>query len=317
MNACPFHAIAYIPVPCEDSCPVGAISQNENGVRDINHEKCIHCGKCVTACPFGAVMEKSNLVEINMAMKAGRRVIAMVAPSVAGQFKAPLENILGSIRDLGFHDVMEVALGANITTQNEAEELAERLSKGDKLMTTSCCKAWTELVDKHLPEIEPFVSHTRSPLYYTAEIARQKYPDGVLVFVGPCLSKRKEAIDNPFVDFMLNFEELAAMLIAKGLNVALCSKSEIDEFVTRSSRGYAVTGGVTASVLKVYKGPEVNGMLIDGLNKASIKQLKLYATGNCPSNFIEIMSCEGGCVNGCGVLANPKVATRQVKQLSE
>lgn len=315
-NACPFHAIAYIPVPCEDSCPVGAIKQGEDGVRDIIHEKCISCGKCVVACPFGAVMEKSNIVDIISAIQQGKQVIAMVAPSIAGQFKAPLENILGSFRDLGFTDVYEVAKGANKTTASEASELAERLEEGHKLMTTSCCKAWTELVSKHMPEMEPYVSHTKTPLYYTAEIARAKYPDAILVFVGPCLSKRKEVMETPLINFMLSFEEYGTMLVTNNHNVALCSQAEVDSTIEKSGRGYAVSGGVTKSVMLSYYGPEVKPLLIDGIDKTSIKLLKGYAKGDSPVNFIEIMSCEGGCVNGCGVISNPKVARRQIEQLS-
>jgi len=317
LNVCPFHAIAYIPVPCEDNCPVKSIRQNESGVRVINHDTCIHCGKCIVACPFGAVMEKSNIVEIHTAMKAGKKVVALIAPSIAGQFKAPLEQIIGSIKQVGFFDVMEVAKGANLTTLHESHELKERLERGDRFMTTSCCTAYTQLVEKHIPELRPYVSETHTPLFYTAQLARKQFPDAKLVFIGPCISKRKESMDNPLVDYMLNFEELAALLNGKSINVSHAEKVEVDAEVEKSSRGYACSGGVAQSVLGHYQGPDVRELMIDGLNVASIRQLKSYAKGDCSSNFIEVMSCEGGCVNGCGVVANPKVAKRQISQLAQ
>lgn len=312
---CPFHAIIYVPVPCEESCPVNAISKNEDGLEKIDYTKCIYCGRCVSSCPFGAVMEKSHLIDVYKAKKDGKKLIAMVAPAIAGQFKAPLPNILGAIRKLGFDDVIEVAKGANITTDKEATEYRHKMEEGQAFMTTSCCPSYTNLVKKHLTDLTPFVSDTRSPMYYTAELAREKYPDATLVFIGPCLAKRREAYTDPNADLMLNFEEIASMFVAARIEVNHVKGDTLDETVADTSRRYAVTTGVMGAVQAKLGNPaDIKPIVINGIDKASIRELKGYVK-SCPGNMVEVMACEGGCVSGCNVIANSKVATRQINEL--
>lgn len=319
MKNCPFHAIVYIPVPCEESCPVGAISKDEAGIEHIDPAKCIYCGRCISACPFGAVIEKSHLIEIFKAFRSEKPVVALVAPAVAGQFKTSLGNIMSAVKKLGFDDVIEVAKGADVTTANEAAEFIEKMREGQSFMTTSCCPSYYMLAHKHIPEIVPFVSHTRSPMYYAAEIARRQYPDATIVFVGPCLAKRKEAFNDPNVDLMLSFEELGTMLVAMGVDAFTETPVELDETIHPTSRGYAATEGVMTAVAKAIPADadvEIKPIVINGVDKASIRELKGY-TKNCPGNMVEVMACEGGCVNGCNVIANPKIATRQVRELGK
>lgn len=314
---CPFHAIIYIPVPCEESCPVGAISKDADGKEHIDPERCIYCGRCISACPFGAVVEKSHMIEIFKAFRSPRPVVALVAPAVAGQFKTSLSNIMGAVRDLGFDHVIEVAKGADVTTANEAAEFQEKMQQGQPFMTTSCCPSYYLLAQRHIPEITPYVSHTRSPMYYAAELARAQYPDAVIVFVGPCLAKRKEAWHDPNVDLMLSFEELGTMFVAMGVDAFKESTTELDPTINPTSRGYAATEGVMTAVASALpSGTDIKPIVINGIDKTTIRELRGYAK-NCPGNMVEVMACEGGCVNGCNVIANPKVATRQIKELSK
>lgn len=314
---CPFHAIIYQPVPCEEACPVGAISKDERGKEHIDPQKCIYCGRCIEACPFGAVMERSQLIDIFKAIKYDdRKVIAIVAPAIAGQFKSPLENILGAIKRLGFDEVREVAAGADVTTENEAAEFVEKMESGAPFMTTSCCPSYYILAARHLPEIKPFVSHTKSPMYYSAEIVRREFPDAVIVFVGPCLAKRFEAHSDPNVNYVLSFEEVGTMMVAMGVDVFAESDEKLDTSIDPSSRGYAASAGVMAAVAKkVGNKAEIKPIVIDGITRQTIKDLRSFAKA-CPGNMVEVMACEGGCVNGCNTIANPKVAARQIIQLA-
>ena len=314
LKVCPFHAIIYQPVPCEESCPVGAISKDEHGIEHISKEKCINCGKCVVACPFGAVMEKTHFVELYKAFASPKKVIALVAPAIAGQFKVPMEKIGGALREIGFDEVAEVAKGADITTENEAAELVERLAEGAPFMTTSCCPSYVNLVRQHLPELEPFVSHTKSPMYYTAELVRKQHPDGILVMVAPCTGKRYEAFHDPNVDYVLSFEEFGALLVAHGIEVADSNEVSIDSDITSVARGFGYSGGVTSAVKAFAPLAPINPHVVNGIDKTQIKLLKQLPKA-CPGNFVEVMSCEGGCVGGNNTIANPRVALRQIDEL--
>lgn len=315
VSVCPYQAIAKIIVPCENACPVGAIAKDEHGHAQIDFDKCISCGKCVSACPFGAVHEKSQIIDVLKNIKAGKKVIAMVAPAIMGQLPCTPKQLHQAIKELGFAEVYEVAQGADITTKNEACEFEERLENGAEFMTTSCCAGYNELVDKHIPEMKPFRSDTRTPMHYTAEIVRKEHPDALTVFFSPCVAKRREALQNPNVDYVLNYEEIGSWFIALGIKVETCAEAEFKTEASAEGRNFAVTGGVAKAVQTLL--PEelpTHPVVVDGLNKQSIKDLKRYAkNGVCDlGNLIEVMACQGGCLGGNATVNAFKPAMKQL-----
>lgn len=314
-QVCPYQAIQKIIVPCENACPVGAIAKDENGYAKIDFDKCITCGKCVAACPFGAVHEKSQIIDVLKNIKAGKKVIAMVAPAIMGQLPCTPQQLKEAIQMLGFAEVYEVAQGADVTTVTEAAEFVERMEKGEEFMTTSCCAGYNELVDKHIPEMKPFRSETKTPTFYTAEIVKKEHPDAVTVFFSPCVAKRREALKNPKVDYVLNYEEVGAWMVALGIQLAECEGKEFKNEASAEARNYAVIGGVAKAVLtQIPEDFPVHPVIIDGLNKQSIRDLKKYAkTGLCElGNLIEVMCCTGGCLGGNATVNAYKPALKQL-----
>ena len=302
ITACPYHAIVKTTVPCEESCPVGAIRKNEHGVAEIDFRRCIFCGKCFNACPFSAVMERSQLLDVLAAMKRGERLVAMVAPSAEHQFPGTVEQLLTACSKAGFADVIEVALGAELTTQHETAEFVERMEKDPKtFMTTSCCPAYVNLVAKHLPDLVEHVSLTPSPMVYTREIVKKKDPLAKTVFVGPCVAKRSEA-RRKSVDYVLSFEELGAILAGRKVDVLACDPWPVARPANPTARNFARSCGVTEAVLAEatakIPGFTLNAKQINGIDRKSCAMLKLYAAGKLPANFLEVMACPGGCVNG-------------------
>ena len=300
--ACPYHAIVKTTVPCEEACPVNAIRKNEFGVAEIDFERCIFCGKCFNACPFGAVMERSQIVDVLMAMKCGEKLVAMIAPSADRQFPGKIEQLMTACAKVGFSDVIEVALGAEMTTAHETAEFIERMEKDPKtFMTTSCCPAYVNLVWKHLPDLVQHVSLTPSPMVYTREIVKEKSPDAKTVFIGPCVAKRSEARRKD-VDYVLSFEELGALLAGRKVDVMACEPWPVTRPAAATARNFARSCGVTEAVLAeaTSKIPDfkLNAKQINGIDRKSCTMLKLYASGKLPANFLEVMACPGGCVNG-------------------
>lgn len=296
-EACPYHAIVYVPVPCEEVCPVNAISKNEQGIEYIDESKCIYCGRCQNACPFGSIFEISNLVDVLKSIKQGQETVALVAPALFGQYDVHPAKVMKAIEKIGFSKVVEVARGAEITTRNEAQELVHRLGEGAPFMTTSCCPSYVELTRKHIDGLQPYVSETRSPMHYAAEMVKTQNPEAKTVFIGPCIAKRKEGIDNEFVDFVLSFSELDTILEAMEINPADC-EDLILEKIDSEARGFALSGGVIAAVNAQDLKIDVKTLSVDGLNKKSINLLKAFSKGKAPAQFIEVMACEGGCIAG-------------------
>jgi len=263
------------------------------------------------ACPFGAIVEKTHLFDVIQSVQNNKQTIAMVAPAIAGQFRESMEKITGSLIRLGFTDVYEVAMGADITSQTEAEEFYER-AKAGKSMTTSCCPAYVNYIDKHIPELKPKVSNTKTPMEYTAEYLRNTYPAANLVFIGPCLGKKDEAIQSENVDYVLNFEEYGSWLIAQNIEISECQEYPIHENISQQARTYARTGGVSQAVAKEIPELEFKNVQFDGIDKRFTRQLKSALKQEKPA-LIEVMACENGCLGGCYSIVDPKLGRRQLE----
>ncbi len=314
-KACPFHAIAYLPVPCEEVCPVKAIKKNEEGIEVIDMDKCIYCGKCMTACPFGAIMEKSQVLQLANLLKSQEETVAMVAPAILGQFKANPEQILGALKAIGFTHVIEVAEGADITAKNETEEWIETVQKNDPFLTSSCCPAFTLLSEKHLKTLQTYVSHTKSPMVYTAQLAKEKYPNAKRIFIGPCLAKRHEAEQSGEIEFVLTFEELNSFFNAYDIDFAKAENVALLSSISAEARGFALSGGVAEAIKQsVPNGYAFKEFLVDGLQKKNIKLLRAFSTKAPNYNFIEVMGCEGGCMNGPGSVTAYKTGSVLLKK---
>ena len=306
-QSCPYHAIVYIPIPCEEVCPVKAISKDEYGVEHIDESKCIYCGKCVNACPFGAIFEISQVFDILQRLRNKEQMVAIVAPSILAQFSAPKEKVYGAIKSLGFEEVVEVAQGAMETTRHEAEELIEKLKEGQPFMTTSCCPSYVQLAEKHIPDLKKYISSTGSPMYYTARIVKEKYPDAKIVFVGPC------------VDFTLTFEEVGSVLEGLGIKIEEAQPFSVLFNAVREAHGFAQSGGVINAVKVYLKDENVNAVQVANLTKKNVALLRAYTkTGKAPAQFIEVMACEGGCVTGPCTHADKTAGQKQlIKELTK
>lgn len=301
-KACPYNAIVDIERPCIKTCPVDAISIDENDLAYIDETKCINCGKCVVGCPFGAVSDISMITNvINELTNEGNHLYAMLAPSVEGQFGDYTMSVLkAGIKSLGFKDCLEVALGADAVAYEETKEVVENIKNGKKT-TTSCCPAFVSLIQKHYPALEENISTTVSPMIATARYIRSFDPEAKVVFIGPCIAKKYEAVKNYVgeINMVLTVEEVQAMLEVKEIDLSKFTGDT--EVSTKYGKGFAKSGGVTESVLKVAKemeiAMEVKALKCDGIAECK-KALFMLKSGKLKEDFIEGMSCEGGCVNG-------------------
>lgn len=300
---------------CEEACVAGAIRTGPDGKAAIDQDACVQCGLCVCLCQSGAASGRSACLDLaNLLGSASEGpVYAIVAPSFAGQFgpQATAESLHLALRRVGFTDVAEVALAADVTTVLEAQEYIERMGSDGKFMITSCCcPAFVKLVDKRRPNLRHLVSKSVSPMVACARMIKAREPGAKVVFIGPCLAKRAEARAPDFagvVDLVLTFREMATIFEAAEIDAGADFSLRLAGFSDASHDGriYARTGGVTeaisAAVRELKDDLSVVGVTGDGLKECA-SLLERIEQGGIEANFMEGMGCLGGCVGGPGTL---------------
>ena len=320
--ACPYSAIAYETRPCADACGVNAIESDELGRARINPDKCVSCGMCMVNCPFGAIADKSQIFQLIRALKEGGEIIAEIAPAYIGQFgNAGPKKVKAALMELGFSEVYEVALGADMGAVTEAHHYVKEVVNGDlPFLLTSCCPSWSMLAKLYFPDMADKVSSALTPMVATARTIKKKHPNARVVFVGPCASKKLEASRRSVrsdVDFVITFEELAAMFDAKGIDPEKLEHEEEIHDATGAGRGYGVAGGVAEAIEKCINAyyPDVDVYIehAEGLDECR-KMLLLAKTGKKDGCLIEGMGCPGGCVAGAGTNIPIPKATLAVKK---
>ena len=323
-SACPYDAIGKKVRPCSVAWGVKAIESDEYGRAVINQDKCLSCGMCMVSCPFGAIADKSQIFQLIRCMKNGGEVVAEIAPAYAGQFgkEATPDKIYAALLKLGFSQVYEVALGADIGAVTEAHDYVYHVKTGEKpFLLTSCCPSWSMLAKKQFPEIIDSVSKELTPMVATARSIKKEHPNAKVVFIGPCAAKKLEAMRKTVrsdVDFVITFEELDAMFEARGIDPKTIESQGHLHDATAAGRGYAVAGGVSKAIEncihEYYPDVEVQIEHVEGLDECK-KVLMLAKAGRKNGYLIEGMGCPGGCVAGAGTLIPVPEAKKDVQQI--
>lgn len=310
-QACGYNAIIVQTRPCAQACGMDAIRTDANGKADIDYEKCVSCGMCLVNCPFGAIADKSQIFQVIRAIQSGERVYAAVAPAFVGQFGAKVTpgKFRAAMKLLGFADVFEVAIGADLCATQEAEDFMHEVPDKLPFMGTSCCPAWSVMAKKFFPKYANCISMALTPMTLTARLIKHEHPNAKVVFIGPCAAKKLEAMRKSVrseVDFVLTFEEMAGIFDAKDLDLEAIEEDPngVNDAST-DGRNFAVSGGVAKAVVNViharYPGTEVKVTAAEGLRECR-RMMQDAAAGKYPGYLLEGMACPGGCVAGAGTM---------------
>ena len=319
-KACSYNAIVHIERPCQAACGMDAIGTDEHGRAVIDQDKCVSCGQCLVSCPFGAIVDKGQIFQVIQSILIGDKVVAVVAPAFIGQFgkHSTPGKFIAAMKELGFSRIVEVAVGADMCTIEEAKDFLEKVPEEQSYMATSCCPAWHSMIYKLFPSETKNISMTLTPMVFTARLMKKKYPGCKVVFVGPCAAKKLEAIRADIrsdVDFVLTFEELQGMFEAKEINFETIEPMYDLNEGTAAGRGFAVAGGVAKAVAdmahEIEPDKEILTARAEGLRDCR-KLMSMAKAGKYNGYLLEGMACPGGCVAGAGTLLPVDLASKVV-----
>ena len=310
VSVCAYGAILKLERPCANACGMDAIGSDEYGRADIDQEKCVSCGMCLANCPFGAIADKAQIFQTIQALKSDIPVYAAIAPAVTGQFgpKMTAGKLRPAFQALGFEDVVEVAIGADLCTIEEAKDFVAEVPEKLPFMATSCCPAWSMMAKKLYPKQSECISMALTPMVLTGRLIKKQHPDCKVAFIGPCAAKKLEAGRKSIrsdIDFVLTFEEVMGMFEAKEVDFEKLEECEPLHGASGDGRGFAVSGGVADAVVncikELYPEREVKVESAEGL--ADCKKLLAKAkAGKYNGYLLEGMACPGGCVAGAGTI---------------
>ncbi len=312
-DVCPYGAIIHRERPCQKACGMDAIESDEYGKAKINYDKCVSCGMCLVNCPFGAIADKSQIFQVIQTIKSETPVYAVMAPSFVGQFgpKVNLKTIDDAMSKLGFAGVYEVSIGADLCTIEEAKDFLEEVPNKLKFMGTSCCPSWSVMAKTLFPEFKENISMALTPMVLTARLVKKMHPDCKIVFVGPCSAKKLEASRKSVrsdVDFVLTFEELMGMFVAKEVDFNTLVAKPLKNETTADGRGFAVAGGVAQAVVNACKrldpDREIKVKAAQGLRNCR-EMLEDAKKGKYDGYLLEGMACPFGCASGAGTITQP------------
>lgn len=306
---------------CIRECPVKAI-RVENGHARVVSELCVLCGHCVTICPAGAKRVRDDQARARQLLTLKEKVIVSLAPSFASEFAGiSPARLVAAIRKLGFFGVSETAIGADLVSATIAEDFGSLSGAGaGKLFLSSACPVAVEYVKRYMSEYSSCITDRASPLLAHARFLRKTYGQDIgIVFVGPCIAKKREADVWKNIDCSISFRDLRRWFQDAGIDPARMAEDDpASGFIPfKAAKGslYPIDGGMIASIKK-YPGAEgVHMMSVTGIDGIENAVRGLDPESLSVPLFIELLACPGGCVNGPQVSAVGPTAIRRINLL--
>ncbi|PKM93683.1 MAG: iron hydrogenase [Firmicutes bacterium HGW-Firmicutes-1] len=314
---------------CKDACKYEAHVYKRSPGPTIVNDKCLSCGECVGSCDFGALADKIEFLPVvDLLKNRDVPVYAAVAPAIAGQFgdDVTMGQIRTALKLMGFQDMIEVAMFADILTIKEAFEFNHLVkNEEDFFLTSCCCPIWFNMTKKSYNSLYDHMSPSVSPMIASGRILKTLYKDAKVVFIAPCIAKKgeiKEADLVGAIDFVLNFRELKEIFHALEMNLSDMQSDDKDQ-ASLGGRLYARTGGVSFSVKTVVNRLEPTRLIklkpkkVDGVVACKKILTDLTQKETIGANFIEGMGCVGGCVGGPRTNIEMEKALKHVNDFGE
>jgi iron only hydrogenase large subunit-like protein len=284
---------------CLRACPVKAIKV-QDGCAIVMGDNCIYCGHCVQVCPNGAKHVRNDLEVARHVLRQGHRAIVSLAPSFVCEFAAVSpQQLIAALRKLGFDGVSETALGAQQVTLHVSLEMQKR---SKEVYFSSACPAVVEYVRKYHPEEASRMASLLSPVLTHCKMLRKHFGDDTqIVFIGPCIAKKREADARPdLLAAALTYEELRQWFQEEGIIPETLTPGAEDRFTPEDARDgalYPIEGGMSSAV-RVQSPTDGRFMSFSGLSAIREAVAEIGDWHPQESIFLELLACQGGCING-------------------
>jgi len=283
---------------CIRECPVKAI-KIENGHASVIPERCIACGNCVKTCPAGAKRVRTDIDKAKNLIRAQKDVYVSLAPSWRASFENSAEKMIALLKQLGFKEVSETALGA----QEVSIKTAEMLNNTEKgLFISSACPVIVDYIRLYMPEFTKYITPIGSPLMTHCKMLKEIYGEDIsIVFIGPCIGKKNEVTYSGLFDVALTFEELRMWFNEEIIDITKVARDKKFKFVPESAfEGtlYPIDGGMNQTIRKSGVNDNVQLLEVCGLSSLQRALNNLDPEKLDKTIFIEALACEGGCVGG-------------------
>ncbi len=275
---------------CLRECPVKAI-RYENHQAKIIDSRCILCGKCTLVCPQNAKQVHSEAEDVLALLASGKKVVASLAPSFVSSFGVQDFDVMAeALSELGFAETEETAIGAKAVT----EEYSRLLKTGEfRNFISSACPAVNRMIQLYYPSALKYLAPVPSPMVAHARMIKKRDPDAAIVFIGPCIAKKREAAESGIIDGVLTFEELNALFERKNIDLGKIEAKTQSEKHSLKARYYPIPRGIIKSFDALPDGYEY--VAVDGVKRCAEV---LEEVDSLSGLFLELNCCEHACVGG-------------------
>ncbi|WP_320019242.1 [Fe-Fe] hydrogenase large subunit C-terminal domain-containing protein [Labilibaculum manganireducens] len=305
---------------CIRECKLKAIKVVNNSAQ-ILHDDCIYCGTCTLICPVNAKKVRNDVNKVKGLLKRNQKVIVSLAPSFVTEFPNLSDGqIVAALKTLGFTHVSETALGA----QKVSKKVSEFIENQDKgIYISSACPSVVEMICKHYPKYKNYITPFLSPLLTHSKYLKNRYGDDThVVFIGPCIAKKAESDQFPeLLDAALTFSDVRKWFEEENIDPYLFSEDEKEEvFVPgKAGRGvlYPIDGGMIMGVKNNTTATDAVYMTFSGITNIQLVLTDLDKYKKSNVMFLELLACDGGCVNGPGTSKSYSTAIKRLEVINK
>ena len=282
---------------CVRECPVKAI-RFINNKAEIDEDKCIACGLCFTECPKHARNVENDIERVENAIKEGKNVVACIDSAYLAAFDDPA-RFIAALKALGFSSVQEAAAGSEKVTEEYMKYVNAQAGK-QKYFITSSCPAIYLYIEKYHPALIEYLIPVDTPMMAIAKAAKKDDPNAVIVYIGPCLSKKYETLpdeNDALLNYHITFVEILKMFRNKGIQMENLEGRAPDRAARMTGISYSVAGDMWKVLRDLARSCGYDIMRVAGMDnvKELFNSMEKGTLGKC---YAGVSACIESCING-------------------